>query len=45
MNDKDKKIGWECPRCGKVNSPYTKNCSCEKKEDTSEEKPWQNINE
>ncbi len=22
------KYGWVCPRCGKVNSPFTKQCNC-----------------
>ncbi len=23
--------GWECPRCHKINSPYTTQCSCTSK--------------
>jgi hypothetical protein len=21
-------IGWECPRCHKINSPFKENCNC-----------------
>lgn len=22
-------IGWECPRCRKIHSPYSKECNCQ----------------
>lgn len=21
-------VGWECPKCGKVNAPFVRNCDC-----------------
>ena len=31
--DKEKKDGWECPRCKCVNAPSEKKCTCIKTED------------
>ena len=30
MNDKknDPKMGWECPRCHKINAPWMIGCGC-----------------
>ena len=28
MNSSNLSYGWICPRCGKVLSPYTKECGC-----------------
>jgi len=30
----NKAVGWECPRCGSVNSPQKDKCSCIKTEST-----------
>lgn len=32
MEEKDSPVGWLCPRCKKVNSPFVDQCSCEPEE-------------
>ena len=27
----EKLVGWECPRCNSINSPYKDKCDCNKK--------------
>lgn len=38
--DKKENQGWVCPRCGKVLSPSTKTCSCNKPENKVESRNW-----
>lgn len=34
------KYGWMCPRCGKVNSPFTKQCDCEPEKKSNYSLDW-----
>lgn len=26
--EEELKVGWLCPRCGKINSPFVQQCNC-----------------
>lgn len=41
----EKKEGWICPRCKKVNSPDTKQCSCQANESVETEDTRTLLNE
>lgn len=34
----NKNIGWICPKCGQVNAPFEKTCSCSSKNSTQPDK-------
>jgi len=39
VNVVSKNLGWECPKCGRGNSPDTKTCPCWQGEQWKEEVP------